>query len=233
MRTATMLSTFALALAIIAGAMPVTAATVVVPNINTNNPGPSNQAFPFNEGNMRYQQVFAANQMGGLSGVVTHIRYRVDESAGNPFNSNAIDTEIRLCHTNVNPTAMSTTFANNLGGDLTLVFDGLLNLSSAGNPAVFDITLDINDVFIYNGSQNLLVEIKVFGPAITSQFDAAGTGLGAGGTPWTDRVWALDPNAATGSSDGDDGYVTQFTVEQATAVEPTTWGNIKAAFGDR
>jgi hypothetical protein len=77
------------------------------------------------------------------------------------------------------------------------------------------------------------VDIKVFGPAVTSQFDAAGTGFGQGGTLWTDRVWAIDVNATTGSSDGDDGYVTQFTVEQATSVEPTSWGNIKAVFKSR
>jgi hypothetical protein len=224
------LAALALALSIVGSA---TAATVVVPNINTAAPGPSNQAFPFNNGNMRYQQVYAADQMGGLNGVVTQIRYRVDESAGSPFVSNPIDTEIRLCHTNAAPNAMSLTFANNLGGDVTLVFDGFLNISSAGNPNVFDILLDVNNAFVYNGAQNLLIDIKVFGPAITTQFDAAGTGLGAGGTPWTDRVWATDVNATTGSSEGDDGYVTQFTVEQATSVEPTSWGNIKAVFNNR
>ena len=41
------------------------AATVVVPNINENQPGPSNNAFPFNNGQMRYQQIYAQNQMGG------------------------------------------------------------------------------------------------------------------------------------------------------------------------
>jgi len=234
MRRATTGAAFLLAL-LIAGVLPAMSATVVVPNVNTNTPGPSNQAFPFNTGDMRYQQVFAANQLGGLVGPVTKIAYRVDENpdAGHPFTSNQIDTEIRLCHTNAAPNAMSTTFANNLGGDVTLVFDGLLTLSSAGNPNLFDIVIDINDNFIYNGSQNLLVDIKVFNFAKTTQFDSAGTGIGEGGTPWTDRVWAFGVNSAIGSSNGDDGMVTQLTIEGATPVQPTSWGKIKATFQGR
>ena len=65
-------------------ALPVMAATVVVPNTNTVTPGPSNQVFPFGQGNMRYQQVFAANQLGGLVGPVTKIAYRVDEAFAAP-----------------------------------------------------------------------------------------------------------------------------------------------------
>jgi hypothetical protein len=226
------LGSLAIASLLVAWALPAVAANVVIPNINANQPGPSNQAFPWNQGQMRYQQVYARDQFQGLTGPVTMFSYRVDESAGGPFTSGPIDCEIRLCHTNAAPNALSLNFADNLGGDVTLVFDGLISLSSAGNPAVFDINVDINNNFFYNGSQNLLIEIKVFGPASTTQFDAAGTGLGEGGTPWTDRLWAFDPNAVSGSSSGDDGYVTQFTLETATAVENSTWGGIKAMYSD-
>jgi hypothetical protein len=189
--------------------------SVVIPNINETTPGPSNQAFPFNEGNMRYLQVFAADQFAGLAGVVTQFAYRVDEGTGEPFNAAGIDTEIRLSHTSVIPTGMSLSFADNVGPDETIVFDGLLFLQSDGSGA-FDIVVDIDDVFVYNGIDNLLIEIKVFGPADTTQFDAAGTGLAEGGTPWTDRVWSTSgPDAATGSSGGDDGMVTQFTFAPA------------------
>jgi hypothetical protein len=229
MTQATMLTRTAIAASLLAFlALPAMAATVVVPNINANQPGPSNNAFPFNNGQMRYQQIYAQNQMGGLSGPVTQIAFRIDEGVGMPFASGPIDTEIRLCHTNSAPPNISTTYANNLGGDVTLVFDGILTLSSAGNG--FDIIIDINDSFSYNGNQNLLIEVKIFGPAFTTQFDSAGTGIGEGGTLWTDRLFAFDPNALTGSSAGDDGYVTQFTIEGATSVEPTSWGAIKATF---
>lgn len=209
--------------------LPAGATDVVIPNVNASDPGPSNQAFPFNQGTMRYQQVYAADQFMGLDGVITQFAYRIDESAGGPFTSNPINTEIRLCHTTAAPNAMSDFFDNNLGPDVTLVFDGNLVLSSSG--AGFDIIVDIDDVFVYNGVDNLLIEIKIFGPASTTQFDAAGTGLGEGGTPWTDRLWAFDPNAPSGSSGGDDGYVTQFSVVSGPSpVELTSWGKIKAGF---
>jgi hypothetical protein len=211
--------------------VPALATTVVIPNVNQNSPGPSNNAFPFNSGGMRVQQVFARDQFQGLTGTITQIAFRVDESFGGPFNSAPIDTEVRLCHTNVAPTAMNLNFAANYGGDVTLVYDGPLTLSSAGG-GLFDIVINVNPIFNYNGTQNLLVEYKVFSAAATTQFDTAGTGYGEGGTLWVDRLWAFGAEAASGSSDGDDGYVTQFTLAAATAVEPTSWGAIKATFKD-
>lgn len=187
---------------------------VYIPNDNENSPGPSNNAFPFNGGSpMRVQQVFAASQFGGQGGAITEIAFRVDESSGGPFSSGNIDTEVRLCHTSVNPTAMSTTFADNYGGDVTVVYDGFLSLSSSGSG--FDIVIDIDDSFIYDGVSNLLVEYKVFNGAGTTQFDAAGTGLGNGGLSTIDRLWAFGAEATTGSSNGDDGYVTRLTIEAA------------------
>ena len=210
------------------GLLPASAGTVVIPNINENTPGPSNQAFPYNQGVMRVQQVFSASQFQGMSGVITQIAFRIDEGTGAPFTSGPIDTEVRLCHTNVQPTAMSLTFASNYGSDVTLVYDGFLLLSSTG--VGFDISLDVAPIFVYNGTQNLLVEYKVFGPASTTQFDAAGTSIGEGGTPWVDRLWAGGPNAVTGVSDGDDGYVTRFRIEAPTPVLASSWGRIKTAY---
>lgn len=143
--------------------------------------------------------------------------------------TNPIYTEVRLCHTNVQPTAMSLNFADNYGSDVTLVFDGNLVLSSAGG-GQFDIIINVDPAFVYNGTQNLLVEYKVFNNSSTTQFDAAGTGAGEGGTPWVDRLWAFDPNAVSGSSDGDDGYVTQFTFGEPSPTQTTSWGKIKATF---
>ncbi len=185
--------------------------TVVIPNVNESTPGPSNQAFPFNSGNMRYQQVFAADQFGDLRGIVQSFAYRVDESSGDPFSSAPIQTQIWFAHTQVAPRGMSLTFDDNMGNDKTLVFDGPLTLSSDGSGA-FDIVVDVEDVFVYNGVDNFIMEIIVRGGASTTQFDAAGTGLGRGDTDWTDRLWATNPDAQTGSSNGDDGMVTEFTL---------------------
>jgi hypothetical protein len=188
---------------------------VVIPNVNANQAGPSNQAYPWNQGDMRYQQVYAADQFGGLSGLITKFTYRVDEEWGYAFTSSPITSEIRFSTTQAGPNNLSNVFAQNIGPDETLVWSGPITLQSAGNWQVFDINLDINDVYSYNpAAGNLLIDIKVFGSAVTCQFDAAGTGVGQGGTPWTDRVWALGVNSTTGSSNGDDGMVTQFTIPE-------------------
>lgn len=186
---------------------------VVIPNVNEQDPGPSNQAFPWNNGNMRYQQVYARDQFGGLTGIVKEFRYRVDESSGDPFSSGNINAQIWFSHTDKAPNGLSLTFDENMGGDKTLVFDGQVQLSSDGSGA-FDIVVDVNDVFAYNGQSNFIMEIIIRGVAQTTQFDAAGTGLGEGGTPWTDRLWATNPDAQTGSSGGDDGMVTKFTLPE-------------------
>lgn len=194
---------------------PSLAQTVVIPNVNANQAGPSNQAFPWNQGDMRYQQVYAADQFGGLSGIIQSFTYRVDEQFGGAFQSSPINCEIRFSTTSASPNNMNLTFAQNIGPDETLVWSGPLTLKSAGNWQVFDIVVDVNDVFNYDPTKgNLLMDIKVFGSAVTTQFDAAGTGLGQGGTPWTDRVWALGVNSVSGSSNGDDGMVTQFTIPE-------------------
>lgn len=184
---------------------------IVVPNINAGTPGPSNQAFPFNAGGgFHYMQVLAASEFGGAIGSIKGFSYRVDETAGSAFGPATIDCDIWFSHTTKAPQGLDTTFANNHGGDKTLVHSGNIVVSSAGNSNVFDIYFDVSDVFVYNGTGNLLMEVVVHSGNNTTQFDAAGTGLGQGGTTWTDRLWAYDANAVTGSSDGDDGMVTMF-----------------------
>jgi opacity protein-like surface antigen len=191
---------------------PSLAQQVVIPNANANQAGPSNNAFPWNQGDMRYQQVYAADQFGGVSGLILNFKYRVDEQWGYAFTSNPITSEIRFSTTQAGPNNLSDVFAQNIGPDETLVWSGPITLQSAGNWQVFDINVDVNDVYSYNpAAGNLLIDIKVFGSAVTCQFDSAGTGLGQGGTPWTDRVWAIGVNSTTGSQAGDDGMVTQFT----------------------
>jgi len=186
--------------------------TVVVPNANVSTPGASNNGFPFNYGDMRYQQVYAGSEFGGLSGLIKQIAFRPDEYTGQAFSTTGIDTEIRFSHTSYAPQGLSATFADNIGPDETLVFDGLLSLSSAGNNSLFDIIIDVDDAFFYDGASNLLMDIKVFNVVRTTQFDSAGTGVGDGGLSSTDRLWAYGAGSLTGSSAGDDGYVTQFTI---------------------
>ena len=185
---------------------------VVVPNACATSPGPSNNSIPFDGWDpMRFQQVYAAGQFGGRSGIITQIAYRVDESEGGEFVANPFDVDIWLSHTARQPQQLSDVFDENSGPDKTLVYSGALALSSAGTGA-FDIVIDINDVFTYDGAQNLLLEVQITGGyAGCGSFDAAGLSVGEGGSPETDRLYAYGIGTETGVSDGDDGLVTQFT----------------------
>jgi hypothetical protein len=203
-----------LTVAVAIGTMPgVTIAwtppSVVIPNVNAELDAPSNQSFPWDTGFMRYQQLYGADQFGGLSGVIDAFAYRLDESFGQPFGPVNISAKIWFGYSDLDPTELTETFDDNISCCKTLVYDGVVTLQSAGAPD-FDIIVDVDDVFDYDGTSNLIMEIILPGNAGNSAFDSAGTGLGQGGTPWTDRLWALDPNAQTGSLGGDDGMVTKF-----------------------
>jgi len=215
--------------AILMAVSPAMAATIVVPNFHTNVFGYGASVFPYGSAfDVRYQQVFARDQLGGLVGPVTKIAYRVDESFQIPF-SYPVECEVRLCHTSVAPGAMDPTFDNNLGSDVTLVHQGYVEMSSAGNPYVFDIVIDISDVFVYNSSSNLLLDVKKLNSTDTTPFDwVANLPL----QRWTSCLSAVGVNSPIGTT-FNGGLVTQFTIERATAVEPTTWGSIKVVFEGR
>lgn len=184
------------------------AQSVVVPNVNAGSPGPSNQGYPWNTGDMRYQQVFAQDQFGGLTGVIDSFAYRVDESAGNAFAAVTTQAQIWLGYSAFAPGSLSLTFDNNWASGKTMVMDGNVTFSSSGSG--FDIVIDVDNAFNYDGSGDLLLEIILPNSVRSTQFDAAGTGFALGGTAWSDRLYANGWTSATGSSTGDDGMVTKF-----------------------
>lgn len=184
----------------------------VVPNAQTSIEGNSNNGLPFNIDNfslassVRYQQIYGASEL--KAGIVTQIAFRPDSEVGDAFSTGGVDVEIRLAHTVAAVGGLSTSFADNLDGNVTLVFDGLLALSSAdvgGPPRNFDIVIDVADTFEYNGTDNLLLDAKVFGESSTTQFD---TQLGFDSVS---RVWANDVGATVGTTSRH-GLVTEFTI---------------------
>lgn len=196
------------------------AVTIVAPGDLAGAEGGSSNSFPFSFGTMRYQQVFDASHFGGISGVIDEIRFRVD--GNDPSFSQTFDLEMRLSHTSVTPNTLSTTFANNIGGDETLVLDeSSYNLSGTGGPGPnpFDVVFDINGLFTYDGVSNLLLDIKLFA-GIASQLDATDRGTAVDGMQ---RVFGPigDVNSPTGSMGGPEGLVTAFVID-ASVPEPGT-----------
>src|SRR6266850_8558497 len=195
---------------------------LIVPNSLATVEGDSGNSYPFNIGTnstMRYQQVYAASQFGALPPGGTNligIAFRLD-AGWPPFSSTLPAVQINLSTTTKAPDGLSTTFANNVGADDTVVFSGPLSLSSSGggSPAPFDIVILFSTQFFYNPDRgNLLLDVRKFGGGSISQPDATSV---AG-----DSVSRVYGPVATSTGGADTaGLVTEFiyrTAGQAPAV---------------
>jgi photosystem II stability/assembly factor-like uncharacterized protein len=186
--------------------------TLVVPNSLVTTEGNSGNSYPFNIGTnntMRYQQVYAASQFGALPPGGTNligIAFRVDAGWGS-FTSTLPSIQINLSTTPRQPDGLSTSFANNVGADDTVVFRGPLTLSSlaSGSPAAFDIIIPFTTQFRYNPNLgNLLLDVRNPGGGSISQPDAVSvTGDSVS------RAYGFGYTSTTGSTDTL-GLVTEF-----------------------
>ena len=109
----------------------------------------------------------ASGDIGG-AGIVDKIAFRPDAGLGLSFTADGVSVDIRLSHVPFSPDGMSATFANNVGPDETVVLDtNSLSYSSdkancgVAGPCDFDVIIDLNDVFTFNGTDNLLLDIRI------------------------------------------------------------------------
>jgi hypothetical protein len=211
--------------------------TVVAPNSARTTEGDYDNAWPFNRGDFgsqRYQQVYAASQFGG-PGLITQIVFRPDATDGQAFTSTLPDIQIDLSTTSAPDDGLSTTFANNVGADDTVVFArGPLMLSSGftgppNGPKDFDIIITLTTPFFYNPALgNLLLDVRNFGGGSTTYFDAVsppGDGVS--------RVFSQNVNDPTGVTDPA-GLVTGFVIvpePSSVAMLLTGGGTLLAWFG--
>ena len=172
----------------------------------------------------RYQQAYAASLFAGYDGplTITGISFRPDATFGGAFAATLADIQINLSTTPRALSELTGVFADNLGGDDTVVVGrGPLALSSsftgpAGGPKDFDIQIDLTTPFTYDPSAgNLLLDVRNFGGVAgdaPSQmvFDAEWL------TSDTWRTWTSNPDVdGVGSLEtpffGEMGLVTRFT----------------------
>ena len=203
------LSTTAFVLLCCASPIALAQTSVVVPNAQAAAEGNSNNDAPI-VGAQRYQQVYASSQFSGPI-QITEIRFRPDAFSGNPFSTTLSDIQINLSTTAAAPDGLSTTYANNVGADDTIVYArGPLSISSSdtgpvGGPKDFDIIITLTTPFNYNpASGNLLFDVRNYGGGTTTPFDAQSTSGDS-----VSRLTNLDVNGATGSADTL-GLVAQF-----------------------
>jgi len=152
---------------------------VVVPNSLANVEGPTGNSYPFNIGTdtMRYQQVFAASQFSAFpvgGAFITGIAFRRDAN-WDDFSATLPEVQIHLSITSSWPDQLGTIFADNVGADDLVVFEGPLSLTSSagGSPAGFDILIPFSTAFFYDpAAGNLLLDVRNSGGGSSSQFDA-------------------------------------------------------------
>lgn len=200
---------------------------IVVPNGNTAVEGSGANSFPFATvavPTQRYQQVYAASQFGVSPVVITQIAFRPDAVFANPFAYTIANIQINLSTTAAAPDGLSTTFANNVGPNDTVVYSGALALSTAdvpgaGNTRAFDIVINLQTPFAYDpAAGNLLLDVRRFtAPPLGSAFDATGLAGDAVSRVFTNNLIAGGVNSPTGVADTT-GLVTRFTF--STVPEP-------------
>jgi hypothetical protein len=199
-------------------------------------PGPGNA--------LEYQQVYATSQFSAFAPGgedITSIVFRVGAEAAARLDHGAFATTIPLIQFTLSTTSaladnLSSMFASNLGADATTVYGiagagSPLAISSSGsatgNPAPFDITVQLTTPFHYDPSRgNLLLGVQNYsGAASPTGVELDGT-LAAGDA--VSRVYNLGNATATAANNSDTaGLVTEFIA--APVPEPSS--NILLGFG--
>jgi MYXO-CTERM domain-containing protein len=195
------------------------ASSVVVPGFDATTEGSGNNGYPFASSfsSQRYQQVYGASAFSGGPILITQIAFRPDATFGSAFSTTLPSVQIDLSTTSAAVDGLSTTFANNVGANDTVVFSGALSLSSAdtgpaGGPKAFDIVINLTTPFLYNPALgNLLLDIRDFSGGFTTAFDAEPSGTDAMSRVYTESQGVNSPTANAGEQDTV-GLVTQFTV---------------------
>jgi PEP-CTERM motif len=209
--------------------------SIVVPNAQTSSPGNETAGVPSSPTPGIYQELFAAGQFPG-SIDITGLAFRASPGTGSvDWMFSSLNVYLSTSSKATNGTGsdlMSTTLADNIGVDNTLVFSGTnVTLSDAGCSGPGACPSDLNTAFTtpfkYDPANgNLLVEYVFTG------FFASGAGLvdqegfrSPGGS--VAQVTDFGSSTATTGTFSYGGLVTQFT----STPEPASWIMMAGAAG--
>ena len=174
------------------------AQVIVVPNALATNDGNGSDTSPSGSTSVRWLQIHDTSQFGALSGpsFLTKFAYRPDRILGESGPRSWI-LRIYASTTTRTVDGISTTYAENLGTNNTLVFDGTVNLTTGnlpgpGNTRQFDYVFPFTTPFLYDPAAGNLVfdlQIEASGSGVT--FDTVD------GDPAIGRVFANSSSTAT------------------------------------
>lgn len=191
--------------------------TVVHPNQYENIEGPQENSWPYRFTALagHYQQSFEAAQFSGPI-TITEVSYRhLDDDFRT---ARTADFKMRLAYC-ANPwNALSLTFADNIGANSTVVFDGEWDLPEfSGHPDVpnpFTQRIVLTTPFTYDPTQgDLLLDIEMRHSVHIINTDYAGHFERSNLNKGTARVYANsgDPYSLTADKFKADGLITEFT----------------------
>ncbi len=191
------------------------AQVIVVPNTLATNDGNSFGTTPSGgPRSVRSQQIYDASQFGALSepSLLTQFAWRPDTIPG-PSGPRSFTLQIHAATTTRSVAGMSTTFADNLGANNTLVFDGTVNattgnLPGPGNTRQFDYVFTLTTPFLYDpAAGNLVLDLQLdaTGPALQIDF--------VSGDPTVREVANSSSSTGTSGTSLPFAKPTQFTFE--------------------
>ncbi len=155
----------------------------MVPGSWTSNSGTNSSVAGVSDSN-RYQELIGPQQFGSGTLIINQIAFRAYPGTG-PLNLTIANLTVNLSTSPLYPNTdngrplMSTTFANNIGSDNTLVFSGPKTVTSPGcagpSPCPFDVVIPLSTPFFYNPALgSLLVDFQSTGfNATAGSFDDA------------------------------------------------------------
>ena len=139
-----------------AGTLSISTGTRVVPGAWGNNTGTNTSVAGISNSN-RYQELIGPQQLGSGTIIINQIAFRAYAGTG-PLTFTIANLTVNLSTSPLFPNIdngrplMSTTFANNIGPDNTLVFSGPKNVTSPGcagpSPCPFDVVIPLSTPFV-------------------------------------------------------------------------------------
>lgn len=170
--------------------------------------------FTDSEPDGHYQQVLPASDFASLPAgyrKITQIAVRPDGDLDSPLTISFTNVLTRMSTTTVSPGSLSMTFAENIGVDDTVVFNGPLtgetaNTGPPGGPKDFDEVVPLQTPFVYDPSAgNLLIDTIYHGMSSPQSFDGVSN-------PGPETHYLTTGNPDSPTADGElGGFVWQFT----------------------
>ncbi|MHC1762879.1 MAG: hypothetical protein AB9869_01045 [Verrucomicrobiia bacterium] len=200
------------------------AQVIVVPNALATNDGNGFGTSPTGgPTSVRAMRIFDASQFAALSGpsLLTQFAWRPDRILGQS-GPRSVNLRIYASTTTRSVAGLSMTFADNLGADNTLVFNGTLNwttgnLPGPGNTRQFDVVFPCTTPFLYDpAAGNLLLDTQLSANGQSITLDTV-----VGNPTGREIVNSTSSTAVTAAFVAPAVQVTQFTFEPPPSVPPT------------